>query len=190
MDNIEFKNRYSIANKRLKKGLSVDYINNAAEKLDPSKMQSKILEEVFSELEEMDPRQVDISIGNIRRLYFGRYRSQLSLKTVQGIKKPCTHNYCNGQGLVVTIKMTEYGYKADYGWRCQCMLGQNMDQRIPQWKPEYMKSLGHMLQADNVYTEKKHSDDLKEDKANEDRKKDIQLKLDDVTKNMSVEADI
>lgn len=160
MDINIFINRYSIANKRLKKGLSPDYISNAAEKMEMDKYQESIIREVFDELEQLDPKVVDISAFNVKKLYFDKYRERTAAKADAGDKKPCTHALCDGRGLVVTTNKNK-NKPGEFAWRCQCILGQTMDIKIPLWDKKFTKSKGHRLMVDNVYDEKAHSDFLK-----------------------------
>jgi len=164
-----------LANKIFGKRFTDEYFDNAAVKLQATRMNDEILKEVFSELSIGNQMKTEIHAAAIRELYWQKYKKSNNADNEQKDPLPCKKHRCDGKGLVHAImpkgiKLPAHGgmptyttpIEYDIVFRCDCILGQQHEGILSKITKEHVEK-GYRINRDFIYTEKIHNEVKKSD---------------------------
>ena len=170
MEYVKFINAWSSVATRMNARFNEEYFRWNADDMKVDLWEEKIVKEVFDDISRMNPKNIDLSAQEIKRLYWGKYHEMNRQKIMNDERFECKLGLCDGKGLIhATLKKGSLlqGDKLqtivcpedyeNYIFRCDCTLGISNQSQVMQWKDRRIERV-YKIDKDSIY---KNSEDIK-----------------------------
>ena len=163
MDYTKFTNGWDLVCKRMNVRLSDEYISWNARDMKIDLWEEKIVLEVFDDISRMNPKNLDLSAGEIKRLYWSKFHEYNRQKIMNDVRIECKQGLCDGTGLIhaklckdsiltgdglPNAKATRDYY--NYIFRCDCSLGIGNASQALQWKDRRKERI-YKIDPESIY---------------------------------------